>query len=222
MSNITLARKYWDKAFDYFFDGRPDRAIKAGRRALELNPSLKRPHWIIGQAFLHPKIGDRESAIKEFRQLVEKDPRWPHSHGALGAVLHKQGRVDEALKCYRQAFRLAPHELWTRIELADLLLKRNDYHEAIRTLGGIASPFCTLIDGYRLLGRAMHEHGGYRRGDRWREVWEHIMTFDESIPANRPAIAEARERLAEKPPPSPGEILLANLKKRETEGEANQ
>ena len=28
-----------------------------------------------------------------------------------------------------------------------------------------------------------------------RAAWEHILTFDESIPANRPAMAEAREQL---------------------------
>ena len=221
MSNITLARKYWDKAFDYYFEGKSDRAIAAGRKALKLNPTLKRPHWIIGQAYLFREPPDRESAIKEFRQLVEKDPRWPHSHGALGATLAKQGRIDEALKCYREAFRLAPHEPWTRIELARLLLKRNDYAEAIRTLRGIASPFCTLIDAYLLLGRTMEENGNYGRGAA-AEVWQHILTFDESIPANRPAIAEARERLSAKPPPSPAEIMLARLKNREQEGEPNR
>ena len=40
--------------------------------------------------------------------------------------------------------------------------------------------------------------------------------------ANRPAIAEARERLSAKPPASPAEILLAKLKNRESEGERNQ
>lgn len=221
MANVTLARKYWDKAFDYYFKGKSDRAIAAGRKAMELNPRLARPHWIIGQAFLFRKPPEPELAIKEFRQLVEKDPRWQHGHGALGAILKKQGRVDEALKCFREAFRLAPHEPWTRIELADLLLKRNNYEDAIRTLGGIAVPACTLIDGYLLLGRAMHEHGGYR-GDRSHVVWEHILTFDESLPANRPAIAEARLRLAEKPPPSPAEKLLAKLKNREKDGEPNR
>jgi Flp pilus assembly protein TadD len=93
MAKITLARKYWDKAFDYYFDGESDRAIAAGRKAMKLNPALARPHWIVGQAFLFRRPPDRESAIKEFRQLVAKDPRWNEGHVALGAVLARQGRT---------------------------------------------------------------------------------------------------------------------------------
>jgi hypothetical protein len=37
-------------------------------------------------------------------------------------------------------------------------------------------------------------YGSYGRAD-VDALWEHILTFDESIPANRAAMAEARERL---------------------------
>jgi predicted Zn-dependent protease len=205
MSNITLAREYWDKAFDYYFDGESDRAIAAGRKAMELNPRLARPHWIIGRAFLFREPPDRESAIKEFRQLVEKDPRWPAGHVALADVLSRQGRIDEALKCYREALRLEPQLPGVRIQSAHLLLKRNDYHEAIRLLRGIDSPFRTLIDAYHLLARKMEEFGNYGRAD-MRAAWEHILTFDESIPANRPAIADARQQLEKMGPVSEVEI----------------
>jgi tetratricopeptide (TPR) repeat protein len=193
MANITLARKYWDKAFHYYFEGKSDRAIAAGRKAMELNPRLARPHWIIGYAFIHRKPPDRESAIKEFRQLVKKDPRWCEGHVALGAQLSRQGRIDEALKCFRQALLLKPQQPGVRIELAGLLLKRNDYHEAICVLRGIDSPFRTLIDAYHLLARRMEERNCDRAD--LRAAWEHILTFDESIPANRPAMTEAREQL---------------------------
>ena len=194
MSNITLARKYWDKAFEYYFEGKSDRAIAAGRKAMELNPRLARPHWIVGYAFIHRKPPDRESAIKEFRQLVKKDPRWCEGHVALGAQLSRQGRTDEALKCFREALRLKPKQPGVRIELARLWLKRNDYHEAICVLRGIDSPFRTLIDAHHLLARRMEENGNCDRAD-VRAAWEHILTFDESIPANRPAMAEARKQL---------------------------
>ena len=221
MSNITLARKYWDKAFDYFFEGKSDRASAAGRKAMKLNPTYVRPHWIIGQAFLNREPPDRESALKEFRQLVAKDPRWCEGHNALGAVLAKQGRFDEALKCYRESLQLKPQQPGVRIHLAQLLLKRNDYKEAIRVLRGVDSAFSVLIDAYYLLARAMEENGAYGRADT-RAAWEHILTFDESIPANRPAMAEARQRLAQEARPSPGEIMLARLKNREQEGAGNQ
>jgi len=205
MADVTLAREYWDKAFDYYFDGESDRAIAAGRKAMELNPRLARPHWIVGQAFLFREPPDRESAIKEFRQLVEKDPRWPAGHVALAGVLSRQGRIVEALKCYREALRLKPQQPGVRIKLAELLLKRNDYHEAICVLRGIDSPFRTSVDAYHLLARRMEENGNYGRAD-MRAVWEHILTFDESIPANRAAITEARQQLEKMGPVSQDEI----------------
>ena len=204
MANITLAREYWDKAFDYYFDGESDRAIAAGRKAMELNPRYVRPHWIIGYAFLHREPPDRESAIKEFRQLVEKDPRWCEGHTALGGVLAKQGRIIEAMKCYRESLRLKPKQPGLRIHLAQLLLKRNDYREAISVLRGIDSPFRTEIDAYHLLARAMEERGW--GPEDMRPAWEHILTFDESIPANRPAIADARQQLEKMGPVSEAEI----------------
>jgi len=168
---------------------------------MKLNPALARPHWIVGQAYLHREPPDQESAIKEFRQLVEKDPRWNEGHVALGAVLARQHRIDEALKCYREALRLKPQQPWVRTELAHLMLKRNDYHEAIRVLRGIDSPFRTLIDAYHLLAQRIAENGNYGPADR-RAAWEHILTFDESIPANRAAIADARQQLEKMGPVS--------------------
>jgi len=197
MANVTLARKYWGKAFEYYFDGKSDRAIVAGRKAMELNPRLARLHWVIGHAFLSREPPDPESALKEFRQLVAKDPRWFAGHAALGATLATQGRIDEALKCYRESFRLNPQVPVNRIGFARLLLKRNDFREAIRVLRGVDSPFSTVITAYHLLARAMEENGCYGSYGRAEvhAVWEHILTFDESLPANRAAMAEARERL---------------------------
>jgi len=196
MANITLARKYWGKAWEYYFDGECDRAIAAGRKAMELNPALARVHWVIGNAFLwrEPRGHvERELAIKEFRQLIEKEPRWAPGYAALGGALMQQGRLAEALKSYSEALRLNPQQLGVRIPLAQLWLKRNDYREAIRVLRGIDSPFTTSIDAYLLLTRAMAKDVNYMR--EVRAAWEHILTFDESIPANRAAIAEARQEL---------------------------
>src|SRR6266851_2860224 len=107
-TNITLARKHWDKAFDYFWKGDRRRTIKEARLAMKLNPKQARPHWVIGQVYLTTDPVDREAALREFRELVRKEPRWPEGHAALGASLMKQGRTDEALKSVREVLRLKP------------------------------------------------------------------------------------------------------------------
>ena len=198
MANVNLARKYWGKAWEYYFDGECDRAIAAGRKAMELNPAFARVHWVIGNAFLwrEPRGHvERELAIKEFRQLIEKEPRWAPGYAALGGALMQQGRLAEALKSYSEALRLNPQQLGVRIPLAQLWLKRNDYREAIRVLRGIDSPCTTSIDAYLLLTRAMAQDFVNHGRAEIRAAWEHILSFDESIPANRAAIAEARQEL---------------------------
>jgi hypothetical protein len=67
----------------------------------------------------------------------------------------------------------------------------------------------------------MEENGNCDQAE-MRAAWEHILTFDHSIPANARAMAEARQRLAQEPSASPAQELPANLKNSEKEGEANQ
>jgi hypothetical protein len=40
MSNSSLAREHWDKAFDYFWKSNRRLTIKEARLAMTLNPSL--------------------------------------------------------------------------------------------------------------------------------------------------------------------------------------
>jgi tetratricopeptide (TPR) repeat protein len=197
MSNTSLARQHWHKAFEYFFEGKYHLAVKAGRLALKYNPALKRPHWIIGQAYQASEPADREAALKEFRELVRKDPRWPEGHASLGATLMKQGRLDEALKSVREVLRLKPDHKWAQAEMSKHLLKRNEYREAIAVLRGrpSPSPFYTVADAYLMLDDLLARWG--QPVEERREVWEQILTLDESIPAYRVARAEVKKRMAE-------------------------
>jgi len=63
------------------------------------------------------------------------------------------------------------------------------------------------MDAYSLLARTMDENGNYGRAD-MRAAWEHILTFDESIPANARATADAREQLEKMGPVSQVEITF--------------
>ena len=197
MSNTGTAREHWDKAFDYFWKGDRGLTIEEARLAMTLNPSLARPHWLIAQVYLTTEPVDREAALKEFRELVRKDPRWPHGHAGLAATLLKQGRVDEALKSVREVLRLKPDYIWAQIELSRHLLKRNEYREAITVLRGrpSLSPSYTVADAYLMLDEALGRMGG--PVEERREVWEQILTLDESIPAFRVAQVEVRKRMAE-------------------------
>ena len=193
MSDKLTAREHWDKAIEYWFDGEVQRAIEEGRLAMTLNPSLARPHWVVGQAYMRMDPPDRESALREFRELVRKDPRWVEGHSALAATLLKQGRKTEALKSIREVLRLKPNYSWAQLELSKHLLELGEYREAVTVLLGRASApqFCTAADAHLLRAELLWD----RSHEEARAEWGHILTLDETIPANRAAQVEARKRL---------------------------
>jgi tetratricopeptide (TPR) repeat protein len=195
MPKKLTAREHWDKAFDYWWEGNVQRAIEEGRLAMELNPSLARPHWIVGQAYLRADPPDREAALREFRELVRKDPRWSEGHGSLAATLLKQGRKAEALKSVREVLRLKPNYPWAQLELSRHLLERGEYREAVAVLLGKANPphFCTVVDAHLLIAELLMNRS-YAEA---RAEWQYILTLDETIPANRVAQVQARKRLQE-------------------------
>jgi predicted Zn-dependent protease len=195
MPKKLTAREHWDKAFEYYFEGDRRRTIRSARLAMKLNPRYVRPHWIIGTVYLATEPVDREAALKEFRELVRKDPRWPAGHNSLGATLMKQGRTAEALECFREVLRLKPNSPWAQIEIGRHLLKRGEDREAVAVLLGKTTPppFCTKADAHLLIAEFLL-NWSYEDA---RAEWEHILTLDETIPAYRVAQVEAQKRLEE-------------------------
>jgi Tfp pilus assembly protein PilF len=163
--------------------------------AMKLNPNYVRPHWIIGTVYLSTEPVDCEAALKEFRELVRKDPRWPEGHGSLAHTLMKQGRTAEALKSYREVLRLRPNSPWAQVEVGRHLLKLGEYREAVAVLLGktTAPHVCTKADAHLLIAKFLMS---WSYADA-RAEWEYILTLDEMIPAYRIAQVEARKRLQE-------------------------
>lgn len=95
MPNKLTAREHWKKALGYYWEGDRRGTIREGRLAMKLNPNYVRVHRIIGCVYLSTEPVDCEAALKEFRELVRKDPRWPEGHESLGRALMRQGRTAE-------------------------------------------------------------------------------------------------------------------------------
>ena len=195
MPKTLTAREHWDKAFDYYWKGDRRRTIKEARLAIKLNPNYARPHWIIGSVYLSTEPVDCEAALKEFRELVRKDPRWPEGHTSLGRTLMRQGRTAEALKSFREVLRLKPESPWAQVEVGRHLLKRGEYRAAVAVLQGKPNPprLCTVADAHLLIAEFVMRWS-YEEA---RAEWEQILMLDETIPAYRVAQVEARKRLAE-------------------------
>jgi tetratricopeptide (TPR) repeat protein len=195
MLKQLTAREHWNQAVRYYFNGDRRRTIKAARLAMKLNPNYFRLHRIIGCVYLSTEPVDCEAALKEFRELVRKDPRWPEGHEHLGRALLRQGRTVEALKSFREVLRLRPNSPLSQVEIARHLRKRGEYREAVAVLLGKAIPpqFCTMPDAHLLIANIV-VLWSYEEA---RAEWEYILTLDETIPAYRVAQVEARKRLKE-------------------------
>jgi tetratricopeptide (TPR) repeat protein len=195
-ANKPLAREHFRKALEYYFDC-DRRAIKHANIAIAQNLKWSRPHWLLGLIYSTVEPIDLEEAIREYREVIVKEPQWPMGHYNLGRILSQQGRIDEAMAAQRQALRLEPEAIRARVELARCLLKRCDYREAITVLRGRPSLsfHYTLADAHLLLAEAlMNSHYGIEQA---RAEWEFILGFDASIPAYRVAQDTARRRLLE-------------------------
>src|SRR6266850_7904501 len=106
MPKTLTAREHWKKAIKYYWNGDRRGTITEARLAMKLNPNYVRLHRIIGCVYLSTEPVDCEAALKEFRELVRKDPRWPEGHTHLGRTLMRLGRTTEALQSFREVLRL--------------------------------------------------------------------------------------------------------------------
>ncbi|MBE7712593.1 MAG: tetratricopeptide repeat protein [Cyanobacteria bacterium SIG26] len=69
---------------------------------------------------------------RTFNKKVQSTPNNANFNANLGAILQKEGRLDEALNYYKQAETLDPSNLNTRINTGTLYQQKGDYRTAIK------------------------------------------------------------------------------------------
>jgi lipoprotein NlpI len=88
--------------------GEADEALKLTEKALTLDPSSARGHFLRGNAYeiLHR----HDEAIAEFRSCLRLDPALAAAYDHLGSELFKLGRIPEALASFDRFLELRPGE----------------------------------------------------------------------------------------------------------------
>ena len=69
---------------------------------------------------------------RTFKKKVESSPSNANLNANMGAILQKEGRLDEALSYYKQAETLDPSNINTRINTGTLYQQKGDYKTAIK------------------------------------------------------------------------------------------
>jgi tetratricopeptide (TPR) repeat protein len=80
---------------------RLDEAERSARQAMAIDPSLSRPHQILGQVF--EKRADLEGALQQYATASRMDPSDPLPVYSMGRVEEKRGRIPQACSFYARA-----------------------------------------------------------------------------------------------------------------------
>jgi tetratricopeptide (TPR) repeat protein len=75
--------------------------------------------------------GQSDEAIRQFQEIVSREPDQAQAQNNLGAALYKKGRIDEAIHHLQQAIRLKPDYADARRNLATALADKGQGDEAI-------------------------------------------------------------------------------------------
>ncbi len=111
-------------------------ALKALRRAIELNPKLPRIQSFYGQALL--LTGDPDEALVAFRKQLASDPNDYDANYESALILARRGANSDALPLLRRAVMLRPRSYGAHLALADALIALRQTGEARSQLESLA------------------------------------------------------------------------------------
>ncbi len=118
--------------------GKDAEAVKVYQRAVELASDNYYPHFALGQAYAillqHENAIaalNRAAKIAEETQVSATPEDLTAIYKALGRAYFRRDRVDEAITAWTKIAELDPENIFTRIELADLLREQELYEQAI-------------------------------------------------------------------------------------------
>ena len=109
------------------------------------------------------EAGEWAEAESLYKSLVKQKPSFAAAWANLGAILHKQDRVEEALPALRRALELEPQHLQARLNLANALEQASRLDEAeeqLRPGSAGARPSRLLILAAKPSGALLYRGSG--------------------------------------------------------------
>lgn len=171
----------------YKRQGKDVEAIDAYRHAAVLAPEEYYPRFALGK--MYARLLRHEEAIEALTQAAElasesNDASLDDSialYKTLGNAYFSQGRVEEARMALAKIAEIAPHNIFARVELADLFRERELYTLAIEQHATIIrlmrnDPYRVCLS-YREIGKIEEEKGDYQSA---------IRSYDAAVPFAEP------------------------------------
>jgi tetratricopeptide (TPR) repeat protein len=101
-------------------DGKSARAVKLFEAAAQKKPRSPEPFAYLGWCYID--LGKHAEALSQFKQALERSPRYSDAMYGVAEAHEKSGRVEDARKAY-EAY-LAAHPAGRRSEMARRRLER--------------------------------------------------------------------------------------------------
>ncbi|MBD2464964.1 DUF563 domain-containing protein [Oscillatoria sp. FACHB-1407] len=136
-ANSTLRSNYWYLGLAHVLDGDSWEAQAVWLSVLTNATPEEVDGWtaelrdiLIEAAQTSTDAARLQQATQIYEQILELDEEQAPVHDQLGQVLALQGRLEEAIACWRRAIELAPDCVNTYLQLADVLQKIELFEEA--------------------------------------------------------------------------------------------
>lgn len=105
-TTLPTSSEYLLRGDGYFQDGKPQQALKAYSRAIELNPDNLTGYASRGAVYFF--TGDYNRAEADFLHVLEKNPYQADAYTAYASTLAAKGDFDNALTVLNLALQLKP------------------------------------------------------------------------------------------------------------------
>lgn len=153
----------------YYDQGKFNKAIRAFRRALELEPTFTDAS--VGLSIILNDLGKYEEGRKVFeeaRGLLDKqnsseDPyineKFSIKHDELGEMYFHHGRFKEALDQYYKALSLSTRKPELTMKLVECFNRLEDYDKAVKELRSLIKDFPGFLSARVRLGKLLYDTG---------------------------------------------------------------
>jgi tetratricopeptide (TPR) repeat protein len=110
--------------------------------------------------------GDLDGYIAYCREALRRDPYLPEAHYNLGLALHRQGRIEEAERCWVQAAAINPDYAEAHFNLGALYYSRGELEAALKRFDRAVELHPTMAAAHNALGIAAEAAGNVEKARR--------------------------------------------------------
>ncbi len=128
-AGLATSSEYIARGNGYIKDGRPEAAINAYNKAVELNPKNLDIYEARAAAYFYN--GQYELATRDFERVLKEDPYRLPVYTAYASTLAAQGYFESALEILNHAVRLRPDSAETYFARAGVLFMLGRYDQAV-------------------------------------------------------------------------------------------